>query len=343
VRKKLGVALILALTAALVLGVGVYVAVVRPWVPRPPDSLNWAQEQRTVTIATPDGISDRDITYHRNSIGMEFVLLPAGEFMMGSREPAAEVARRAQESAHHAEQKRCGEDWFAHEHPRHEVWITKPLFVGAAEVTREHYKRVMGRLPRGSGRGPDAQPVDDVSWDDANAFCARLSEWEGKIYRLPTEAEWEYACRAGTTTPFYTGETLSTDAAYFEDTPKYHGRMVPAGMFPANPWGIYNMPGNAWEWCSDWYAPDYYAESPRDDPEGPDAGTYHVMRGGSSYLHMPFCRSAARSFGPLRTTLPTSPLKGISFRVVVESGDHSGAGDPGPDPTDGAPDAEDRR
>ena len=151
----------------------------------------------------------------------------------------------------------------------------------------------------------------NVSWNDAVAFCKWLSRKEGKTYRLPTEAEWEYACRAGTTTRYYSGddpETLAkvgnvadaTAKAKFPDwkyTIKANDGYVftaPVGKFKPNAFGLYDMHGNAWQWCADWYGADYYATSPADDPTGPDSGDVRVLRGGSWFDGPSVTRSAIR-------------------------------------------------
>ena len=181
----------------------------------------------------------------------------------------------------------------------------------------------------------DEHPVVNVSWNDAVAFCKWLSRKEGKTYRLPTEAEWEYACRAGTTTRYYNGddpETLAkvgnvadaTFEAKFRDwkyTIKASDGYVftaPVGSFQPNAFGLYDMHGNADQWCSDWYGADYYAKSPADDPTGPDTGHYHrVLRGGSWVARPYFARSAARfrSAQTPRSTAQGSALPGLSSNM----------------------------
>jgi len=156
----------------------------------------WTAETKTVKATTPTRHQERQITYYSNTINMKLVSIPAGEFMMGS--PDTEEYRHVREA------------------PQHKVRITRPFFMGAYEVTQEQYEKVMGSNP---AHYPNADnPVEEVTWGDAVEFCRRLSEREGgesMEYRLPTEAEWEYACRAGTTTPFYTGATISTEEANY--------------------------------------------------------------------------------------------------------------------------------
>ena len=137
-----------------------------------------------------------------NSIGMKLVYIPPGEFMMGSRDSASEVSLKGN-------YKKASKDWFTDEHPQHRVRISRGFWMGVYEVTQGQYQAVMGRNPS-HFKGNDL-PVEQVSWNDAVKFCKKLSDKEGRTYRLPTEAEWEYACRAGTTTPFYFGETINTD------------------------------------------------------------------------------------------------------------------------------------
>jgi len=249
-----------------------------------------------------------------NSIGMKLILIPPGEFEMGS--PPSEVG--------HGENER-----------QHRVRITKPFFLGVYEVTQREYQAVMGNnpshfSPTGAGkdavRGLDTSqfPVELVSWDDANEFCRKLSalaaeQTAGRVYRLPTEAEWEYACRAGTTTPFHFGAQCNGAEAncrgqvpYATDVKgPFLGRTAKVGSYAPNPFGHYDMTGNVWEWCSDWYDADYYGRSPADDPQGPAvAGSFRVIRGGGWSSGPVYCRSA------FRRVEPAYRLIGIGFRVV---------------------------
>jgi len=245
-----------------------------------------------------------------NNVKMRLVLIPAGKFMMGS--PATEVGRGGDEG------------------PQHEVTISKPFYMGVLEVTQEQYEAVMGVNPS-SFKGAK-NPVENVSWDDAVEFCKKLSARTGKTVRLPTEAQWEYACRAGTITAFHTGDALKPGQANADFTqPSNPGvldrimawlgmssakktlQTTPAGSFSPNGLGLYDMHGNIWEWCSDWYGEDYYANSPKTDPQGPDSGSYRVLRGGSWSLSPQFCRSALRT----RYT-PDFRIYYIGFRVAVD-------------------------
>ena len=245
-------------------------------------------------------------------VKMELVLIPTGEFLMGSHESAEETAKKSGMEGAKA-------DWFKDEHPLHKVQITKPFYLGKYEVTQQEYQRVMGENPSwfsSTGGGKDAVkgkdtsrfPVETVSWDDAVEFCRKLSalpaeKAAGRSYRLPTEAEWEYACRAGTTTPFHFGSSLNGKEANCDGNYPYGtetkgpslGRTTARGSYQPNDFGLYDMHGNVWEWCQDRYAEDYCGKSPVKDPQGPTAaGAPRVLRGGGWYLYPSFCRSASR-------------------------------------------------
>ena len=224
-----------------------------------------------------------------NSIGMKLMLIAAGEFLMGSADDAIEAE--------------------ADEKPRHRVRITKPFYLGTCEVTQGQYEAVMGKNPSYfslTGGGADqvggqltAQyPVENVSWFDAIRFCNKLSEkerkkpfyeidgadvrvpdWNGQGYRLPTEAEWEYACRAGTSTVFSFGVTRTQLREYGWFDENSERRTHPVGQKRPNPFGLHDMYGNVWEWCWDWHRPEFYAQPPTDDPTGPVAEV-RILRGG---------------------------------------------------------------
>jgi formylglycine-generating enzyme required for sulfatase activity len=214
-----------------------------------------------------------------NSIGMKLTLIPAGEFMMGS----PDSDRRAGSA----------------EKPQHQVRITKPFYLGVTEVTQGQYEKVMGKNPsRFKESGLDA-PVEMVSWDDAQEFCRKLSELSeekkaGRHYRLPTEAEWEYACRAGSAKKYCYGDDESRLVDYAWYGKNSDGKTHQVGRKKPNAWGLYDMHGNVWEWCADRYDRDYYAKSPRDDPIGPSEGSFRVFRGGGPGWGREVCRSACR-------------------------------------------------
>jgi eukaryotic-like serine/threonine-protein kinase len=260
-----------------------------------------------------------------NSIGMTFVLIPPGEFMMGSSE--AEIADVLQE----ARQTPPFNDHYAKmissEGPQHRVRITRPFYLAAHEVTVGQFKafvhatgyktaaesndrsgggwvKVAGKpkpeqRPEFNWRNigteqTDQHPVVNVTWDDAVAFCQLLAEKEGATYRLPTEAEWEYSCRAGSATRWCFGDE-EADLRQYAWYGAVEGHLnKPVGQLEANGFGLFDVYGNVWEWCSDWYSPDYYGTSPVDDPAGPAAERQRVMRGGGTVYCGWFVRSAVR-------------------------------------------------
>ena len=205
-----------------------------------------------------------------NSIGVKLAYIPAGEFLMGS--PESEADRDYDES------------------PLHRVKISKSFYIGIYQVTQDQYASIMEKTP--STFNGYNLPVEQVSWYDVTEFCKKLSRKEGKIYRLPTEAEWEYTCRAGTSTPFYFGETINKDLANYGGN--YRERTTQVGIFPPNAFGLYDMHGNVWEWCHDWHSADYYSRSPAVDPQGPPKGQYRILRGGFWGDFPRGCRSALR-------------------------------------------------
>ncbi len=244
--------------------------------------------------------SDGAVKSIQNAIGMKLVLVPSGEFSMGSDKDEPE------------------------EKPRHRVRITKPFYLGLTEVTQQEYWDVMGTNPsrfsatgeekdKVPGKATGRHPVEQVSWDDAVMFCNKLSAKEGLPayyaldgdpvsmrggtgYRLPTEAEWEYACRGGpegTGVYSFGGDPAKlSDHAWFTDNSA--GKTHPVGGKTPNAWGLYDMHGNVWEWCWDEYAADYYGQSPVDDPSGPSRARGRVFRGGCWNDTAESCQSATR-------------------------------------------------
>jgi formylglycine-generating enzyme required for sulfatase activity len=218
-----------------------------------------------------------------NSIGMKFVWIPPGNFMMGS--PKEEKERQP----------------FGIDETQHKVTLTKGFFMAAHLVTQEQWKDIMGDNPS-NFKGEKNLPVEQVSWEDCQEFIKKLRKKDKKLYRLPSEAEWEYACRAGTKTPFHFGETISTDQANYNGnftygTGKkgvYREKTTPVGSFPANAWGLHDMHGNVLQWCHDWYGD--YPQKDVVDPQGPEKGEGRVLRGGSWDLDPGYCRSAFRSW-----------------------------------------------
>jgi formylglycine-generating enzyme required for sulfatase activity len=222
------------------------------------------------------------------------------------------------------EQERHLADWGL---PQHRVRITRPFYIGTTEVTRGQFRQFVEAADyrteaerngsNGTWRNPgfeqtDEHPAVHVSWNDAVAFCRWLSHKEGETYRLPTEAEWEYACRAGTTTRYSSGEALDGLAAVgniadetFRRGQRSSGQgaitasdgfvhTAPVGRYSPNAWGLFDMHGNVCEWCSDKFEKDYYHRSPVDDPPGPAGAEHRVIRGGSFLDHPDKVRSAYR-------------------------------------------------
>ena len=214
------------------------------------------------------------------SIFYEMVYIPPGTFTMGS--PTSEISRASDET-------------------QHQVTLTKGFYLGVTEVTQWQWKAIMGSNPSYFGSCGDDCPVEAVSWNDCQEFIEKLNQQIGSNkYRLPTEAEWEYACRAGTETPFYFGMCLSTDQANYNGNYPYSGcaqgvyrdTTISVKSFSPNAWGLYDMHGNVYEWCQDWYGS--YPTGSVSDPDGPSSGSHHVIRGGSWSDDSSLCRSADR-------------------------------------------------
>jgi formylglycine-generating enzyme required for sulfatase activity len=277
-----------------------------------------------------------------NAVGMKLVLIPPGEFDMGST--PEEVATELEWS-----KKRKGfSGRIFTEGPRHRVKITKPLYFGMYHTTQAEYEKVMGVNPsaftekqmkgsaftpplteslaryremigkKAKGTDTSRHPVDSATWDEAAEFCRKLSAMPAelaarRVYRLPTEAEWEYACRAGTTTRWYCGDDEAdvVGAAWFKTNAD--GTTHPVGLKKANAWGLYDMHGNANQWCADWCGDDYYAHSPPSDPTGPPYGSTRVARGGAYLIEPSYFRSAARVHCG-----PASRWTHLGFRVVAD-------------------------
>lgn len=301
----------------------------------------------------------------RNSLGMWFVRLPAGEFLMGSDETPEALA-----AAYPALPK----ERFAEprdEKPVHRVRITRAFWMGRHEVTVGQFRRFVeasgyvpesvadgtggygwrpgydpaatprgdafeGRDPRYSWRDPgfaqgDDHPVVNVTWNDAQALADWLGRTEGRRYRLPTEAEWEYACRAGTRTRYSGGDDprslLRTgnvfDASAARHWPRWQPMALdgddgfaftaPVGSFAPNAWGLHDMHGNVWEWVADWHGDEYYAASPVDDPQGPAEGTVRVRRGGSWHTWPFYARASYRNWNA-----PATRYTLVGIRLVRE-------------------------
>jgi formylglycine-generating enzyme required for sulfatase activity len=225
----------------------------------------------------------------KNSIGMKFVLNPSGSFTMGSPPWGAERSD---------------------DEKQHEVTISKPFYLQSTVVTQSQWQEVMGDNPSEFKDCGDDCPVENVSWNDAQGFIKKLNEIEGvDNYRLPTEAEWEYACRAETNTEFSFGDEASELGEYAWYIDNSGDRTHPVGTKKPNAWGLYDMHGNVIEWCQDWYA-DYPSNSVT-DPKGPSKGEYRVLRGGSWLINARRIRSADRFRND-----PNYRYLGIGFRVA---------------------------
>jgi formylglycine-generating enzyme required for sulfatase activity/serine/threonine protein kinase len=247
-----------------------------------------------------------------SSIGMKLVRIPAGTFLMGS--PAAEEGRDNKEV-------------------QHTVEISRDFWLGVHEVTQKQYQMVMGANPswfsaagggkdQVAGMNTDDFPVERVTWNDAVTFCNKLSaapeeRKAGRKYRLPSEAEWERACRGGApaSQPFHFGNALSSKQAN-STSDMALGRTCKVGSYPKNAFGLHDMHGNVWEWCSDWHNPDYYGKSPRRDPQGHSRGAFRVIRGGGWDNTGLGCRSAIRN-----KRRPANPNFNVGFRVALGPAD----------------------
>ncbi len=304
----------------------------------------------------------------RNSLGMAFVRLPAGEFLMGSEENPATLAQA------YPALPRERFDKLQDEGPIHPVRISKPFWMGQHELTVGQFRRFVdasgyrpeseadgtggygwradydpassqrgdafeGRDRRYSWRNPgfaqnDDHPVTNVTWNDAQALAAWLTKTEGRRYRLPTEAEWEYACRAGTRTRYSSGDDpqslLKAANTFDADSARHWPRWqdmalkgsdgfpftAPVGSFAPNAWGLHDMHGNVWEWVADWHEDDYYARSPLVDPQGPDKpadGGVKVRRGGSWHTWAFYARASYRNWNA-----PDTRYTLVGIRLVRE-------------------------
>ena len=236
---------------------------------------------------------------------MELVFIPPGRFLMGS--PLSEAHRERDEG------------------PVHPVRLTRGFWLGSQVVTQGHWVSLFGTEPPGRFRGR-LLPVDAVSWVECQEFLGALSLQHSQAFRLPTEAEWEYACRALTTTPFSHGDSLSSGQANFDGNFPCNsagfgpcvGERTSIGTYPPNGFGLCDMQGNVWEWCADWYDRAYYSSGPEIDPPGPSHGTLRVMRGGSWFNDGSSCRSANREHIP-----PESSAHSTGFRIAMTEPDHN--------------------
>jgi sulfatase modifying factor 1 len=237
-----------------------------------------------------------------NSLEMEFTLIQSGTFTMGS--PPDEPYRGSSEV-------------------RHRVSISRPFYMQTTEVTLKQWRSLMGKRLLLRRKGSDNMPVTQVSWFDCMEFIKRLNRLGEEKYRLPTEAEWEYAARAGTQSAFIWGNTIDCEKAMYgnnrlkNDVCQLYIKSIgieidqpaPVKSYQPNLWGLYDMHGNVWEWCMDWYG--VFGKIPVTDPKGPDSGTMRIRRGGSWFKHGHSCRSANRSLGH-----PATRYRTTGFRLV---------------------------
>jgi uncharacterized protein (TIGR02996 family) len=248
------------------------------------DRLQQEVQQRLLSGVTPFTITQKIML--PGEIPMTFSWCPPGSFEMGGTDEEIRYAEK----------------------PLHEVRLTKGFWMGVTPVTQAQWQAIMENNP---SRCKQPQcPVDNVSWEEAIQFCQAVKQQCDIKVRLPTEAEWEYACRAGTTTEYWSGdgvEALKQVGWFHEKTSR---STQPVGQLTANSWGLLDMHGNVLEWCSDWY--DDYSSDAVDDPRGPSLGTLRVKRGGGWYTFPRFCRSAIRSWGD-----PTNRSNDLGFRVVL--------------------------
>jgi len=263
-----------------------------------PSRLNWPGSNQEAKLVKP-AAQDTGSPSVSNVLEMTFALIPAGEFKMGL--PDAGNNRDTPP-----------------ESPVHRVIISAPFYLGATEVTQDQYRKVMDenpswhQPPRVANEWSPDFPVENVTWDQATEFCRRLAELPeeksaGRTYRLPTEAEWEYACRSGMTVPYsYSARIPSNgEAAGNRELP-----LTKVGSYPANSFGLYDMRGNVWEWCSDWFDRDYYSRSPIQDPAGPAEGYIKLVRGRD------FIYAGEHCFINYPPIAPWKSSKVIGFRVV---------------------------
>jgi formylglycine-generating enzyme required for sulfatase activity len=329
-----------------------------------------ASPAQRIMAEAPNRPAPRELT---NSIDVRLVLIPAGEFMMGGTESIEEMLQ-----AFPSYKVAAKTDYlFQDEHPRHRVRITRPFYLGRCAVTVGQFKAFTAssgyqteaerdgtggwgynrQTGKCEGRNlkydwlhtgftqTDDHPVVNVTWNDAVAFCRWLSRKEGRSYRLPREAEWEYACRAGTTTRYAGGDdpaVIARQANILDQSgrtefphvqkimmPKDGRFTVPVGSYPASGFGLCDMHGNVWQWCADWYGKDYYCKSPVDDPTGPQSGRQRVRRGGGWNSFPLYARASFRNWNT-----PVSRCVNLGFRVLLESNESATR----PVPAPGRPD-----
>jgi formylglycine-generating enzyme required for sulfatase activity len=239
---------------------------------------------KTIYISLKEGFPDSDKT--RTFQNIEFVYIPPGTFDMGSFSGETD------------------------ELPIHQVEITKGFWMSKYEITQGQWESVMGTNPS-QFTGDENRPVEMVTWFDVQDFIAKLNKKGEDKFRLPTEAEWEYACRGGRKTEYSYGEEDNSMRFFGWFSWIGEGETHPVGQKKPNSWGLCDMSGNVWEWCQDFYQKDYYAKSPTKDPRGPENGEDRVMRGGCYFNIMDYCRPASRA-----QNNPKYSFSFMGFRLV---------------------------
>ena len=241
--------------------------------------------------AAPVGLALAQDKTFTNTMGMEFVLIPDGKFTIAWTEE--EVSKQKV------------------------VTISKPFYLGKYEVTQEQWVAVMGTGINPSNNQGRTNPVEHVSWNDVQEFVKKLNEKEGvKQYRLPTEAEWEHAARAGTDTEYFFGNDPAALGEYAWFSQNSNDTTHPVGEKKPNPWGLYDIYGNVWEWVQDWYSrEDWFQEGAVTDPAGPERGSHRVIRGGSWSYGAEDCRSADRYYNA-----PDDRYHDLGFRLAFSPG-----------------------
>ncbi len=272
--------------------------------PEPPNAIAPFEPLEALTLQTEWArFTNGPAIVELPDLAMKFSLIPPGVFLMG-----AEPAREKDET-----------DFYFDARPQHWVLMTRLFYLSQTPVTQRQWKSIVGGDLLSTFSASDLLPVTFISWQDATKFCRALTEKErasgrlpyGWEYSLPTEAQWEYACRAGAQTIYCFGdnETLLKQYAWFD-----RHKPENVGLKNPNPWSLYDMHGNVWEWCLDYYKKDYYSESPENNPQGPKDGLDHVIRGGSCFASPRLCTSATRRS-------KSGPSNDVGFRIAVVMSD----------------------
>ncbi|HOK09264.1 MAG TPA: formylglycine-generating enzyme family protein [Candidatus Hydrogenedens sp.] len=225
-------------------------------------------------------------------LGITFVWIPSGSFYMGTTKSPNDLVNLYGGTA----------SLYTSEYPQHLVVISRGFWMSETEITQQQWQNIMGY--NNSNNKGDNLPVENLTWEECQKFIDKINTMGSGTFRLPTEAEWEYACRAGSTTEFYFGDDASQLDNYGWHYNNSNYQTHPVGQKLPNAWGLYDMHGNVWEWCQDWYDANYYQYSPSIDPNGPASGKYKVLRGGTCLRTSARCRSAFRSWNAPDLSMP---------------------------------------